>query len=219
MVKVVGPREWGTEVISEGLNDAERLGVRLAWEEPIGSSKEKSGEVANGKGKEKEEDAAMGDATAPSLKELANQVLDSIYALDSAAQQTPFLQHLLSLLRTVVSFDSEHFTSLVTQSRRIAESICGILSGSVRTESQRHALEVTHGEYDVLASLVTLVVEENGNRYKTAGLEAISALTRDYPRTAVAARRFFYHGSESFVLHLEHWSNQLMTITICRTSG
>lgn len=142
LVRVVGPRAWGTDVIGASVGVGERKDVGLEWE------------ASSGKGKERDAIEGIKGASVGDVHELADRAMDETYALREVSEaspsssgvvktraQSPALRHLLHLL--VACQSSAHSSSpFISYSNRlqVADTICAFFASTVRKPCQRIAV-------------------------------------------------------------------------------
>ncbi|GAA5918570.1 hypothetical protein JCM6882_002340 [Rhodosporidiobolus microsporus] len=200
LVKVVGPREWGTEVVGASIDAEERRDAEGLW---LTQTAAKGAEATNGKGKgkETEEDTAMrgveGGAPVVNLVELKTQAqaaLELVFlprtpspaagpSSSSSPSSSALLPSLIDLLADCASpSDSSSAVSApLPQWMRIADLICTFLAGTVRQAYQRAA--VLEGEDKGRKMLVALrsLAENGSDKVKESALKALAVLVRDSP--------------------------------------
>lgn len=146
MVRVVGPRAWGTDVIGASVGVGERKDVGLEWE------------MSSGKGKERDAMEGVEGGSVGDLQELADRAMDELYAMRDVSEaspspsgavkkrsQSPALRHLLHLL--VACQSSAHnpsafspFISYSSNRLQVADTICALFASTVRKPCQRIAV-------------------------------------------------------------------------------
>ncbi|KAL8281545.1 hypothetical protein RQP46_006229 [Phenoliferia psychrophenolica] len=196
LVKVVGPRAWGCDVIGASVQLEERQDVQQShhWDfDPAGKGKQRDDTV--------DMEGVEGTGCVPDLKALAEEALRAIYAArvvpasafasSSEAgpsvgpprqEPTPVLAVLLHLLRDC-SRAGGGTSPLVSDSNRfrLADMICTLVAGTVRVPYQRTAVLV---DPEVTEALHHLVERGNG-KVQEAALHALSALARDHRRMSI----------------------------------
>ncbi|GJN87904.1 hypothetical protein Rhopal_000859-T1 [Rhodotorula paludigena] len=155
LVKVVGPREWGTDVVGASIDVAERRDAESLWT----WSEVQERKAADAKGKGKEADVALGGVASLDLlvlQQAADDALQQLFALRQLAttpgvgsstaggarrgvEQTATLAQLLALLRWAADPLSSSDLSLQHRQRYL-ELICAFLAGTVRRPEQRAAV-------------------------------------------------------------------------------
>ncbi|BGP05506.1 Armadillo repeat-containing protein 8 [Rhodotorula toruloides] len=197
LVKVVGPRQWGTDVIGASIDVAERQDAESMWKQEDVRKMRASRGKGKGKGREDETmSEADSDAGLAGLLSQARAALDVVYRMetDTAAPsvasssiaslpstrhtRSPVLDTLLDLLIRSSEEDTHPAIPSVPQRMRIAEFVCNFFSGTVRWPHQRRA--VTSGEKgkEALAALRRLA-DKGTDKVREAALNAITALIRD----------------------------------------
>ncbi|BGP13292.1 hypothetical protein JCM10213_004938 [Rhodosporidiobolus nylandii] len=192
LVKVVGPREWGTDIVGASIDVEERRDAESLWHPQV-KAKE-----ASAKGKEKEEDvpmrgvdAAGGDDLAE-LKKLAQAALEEAFRTSAspttavstgpsssasfASSSPSLLYSLVDLLVDCSAPDAP--TSSYAPRMRLAELICSFLAGTVRLPQQRMAVAGGDKGKEVLAALRRLA-EHGSDKVKESALKALTVLVRD----------------------------------------
>lgn len=161
LVKVVGPREWGTDVIGASIDAVERRDAESLWTLVIPADRAKVADD-KGKGKGKEGDSAIGSVEGldavdlAQLQAKADEVLLKAFAeprpggavgpsAPTHATTTPpsyVRSELLNrlLLHVLVS----PAASGEAERMRQVDLLCGFLAGTVRSPVQREAL--VHGD-------------------------------------------------------------------------
>lgn len=162
LVKVVGPREWGTDVIGSSIDAVERRDAESLWTLVVAEQ----GRVADdkGKGKGKEGGSAAGSVGGvdgvdlAQLQAKADHVLLGVFAqpqsasavgpsAPTSAHQPPMsyvrsdlLDHLLRYV--LVSSSSTEGIAKAPEVERLRQIdlLCGFLAGTVRTPLQREVL-------------------------------------------------------------------------------
>ncbi|GAA6061710.1 hypothetical protein JCM10212_004942 [Sporobolomyces blumeae] len=192
LVRVVGPRPWGTDIIGTSVDPAER---RDAEEVPGSHSLLW---LDKGKGKAGPVEAEPSGDELRGLQSKANGALEYIYALSSTStlgpssagpstfshvpvsgRLSPTLHALLSLLVDCVRPDDARSTISTSPQRiRIADLVCKFLSGTVRTPSQRRAIAQGGKGKETLAALQRLT-EEGPDKVRESALQALTAIVRD----------------------------------------
>ncbi|BGP22349.1 armadillo repeat containing protein [Rhodotorula toruloides] len=197
LVKVVGPRQWGTDVIGASIDIAERQDAESMWKpedsRKVGASKGKG----KGKGREDETMSAADDhAALANLLLQARVALDEVFHMETETtapsvgsssiaslpstrhSRSPVLDTLLDLLIRSSEDDRYPATPSVPQRMRIAESVCNFFSGTVRWPPHRRA--VTSGEKGKEAmSALRRLANKGTDKVREAALNAITALIRD----------------------------------------
>ncbi|GAA6000760.1 hypothetical protein JCM10207_004643 [Rhodosporidiobolus poonsookiae] len=192
LVKVVGPREWGTEVVGASIDVAEREDAEGLWAPP------KKPEVDKGKGKEG--DVAMrgveggGGVDVVELRRQAQAALNFVFSWSvspapdasagssSAAASSSFtsiLPPLVELLTECASSDVASSPGL-SQRMRTADLICSFLAGTVRTQQQRLVVLGFEQGKAVLGALKSLT-EVGTDKVRESALKAITVIIRDLP--------------------------------------
>ncbi|GAA5902579.1 hypothetical protein JCM8208_006928 [Rhodotorula glutinis] len=200
LVRVVGPREWGTEVMGASIDAAERRDAENLWAYSPGGE-QPQGPRPSGKGKGREMDSMQVDGSstgarpdAQQLQAAAARVLCDVYepkssddaplaGSSSASTSSPgkparsaTLDALLSLL--IWSAQEDRHTS------RIAELVCSFIAGTVRWPSQRAAVANDERGTAVLEALRSLV-EKGSDKVRESALRALAVLIRDVPTSVV----------------------------------
>ncbi|CEQ39304.1 SPOSA6832_00838 [Sporobolomyces salmonicolor] len=199
LVKVVGPREWGTDIIGASIDLAERRDAERLWHPAT-----KGSAAANVKGKGKEEDVAM-DGVEPNeaselseLQAMATGALEEVYQLQPLTATPPFaagpstltsyaskdrlsptLAALLDLLNECAQFEPSSAPPVALPQRlRVADLVCAFLAGTVRLPQQRQAIAGGARGKETLAALKRLV-EHGSDKVREGALKALSAVVRD----------------------------------------
>ncbi|GAA5900375.1 hypothetical protein JCM5296_001412 [Sporobolomyces johnsonii] len=199
LVKVVGPREWGTDIIGASIDVAERRDAERLWH-----SAAKSSTVSDAKGKGKEEDVEM-DGIEPNeaaeLSELqakATKALEEVYQLQPSTAPPPFaagpstlssfaskdrlsptLAAVLDLLNECSQFEPSSAPPVALPQRlRVADLVCAFLAGTVRLPQQRQAVAGGARGKETLAALKRLA-ERGSDKVREGALKALSAVVRD----------------------------------------
>lgn len=204
LVRVVGPREWGTEVIGASIDAIERRDAESLWSCPPAQEPPEGPQPA-GKGKARETDmqvdGAAGSAVTLDVQQLqaaAFRVLAEAYGAKSAtsvptvgsssavaadsrgkASPSPTLDALLSLL--IWSAQEER------QASRTAELVCSFFAGTMRWPSQRAAVEMDERNRAVLDALKTLV-EKGSDKVSSTALHVPARSLRSLIRLGRSAR-------------------------------
>ncbi|KAI5477426.1 Armadillo repeat containing protein [Pseudohyphozyma bogoriensis] len=197
LVRVVGPRAWGTDVI--GASTGFQQDVEVKWELPSIKGKEKDS------GMEVEGSTPGPVLASVDLRALADEALDLVYTSreistesidmdpgpssaspEARLARTDVLAFLLEILFDCSQFSasSSDFgdTAIVPSSSRlkIADMVCSFMAGTIRSAGQR---EVVLGEVEeadvVMRALYRLIVFGNG-KVQEAALHALTALSRDF---------------------------------------
>ncbi|GAA5932098.1 hypothetical protein JCM3775_004239 [Rhodotorula graminis] len=201
LVRVVGPREWGTEVMGASIDAAERRDAENLWAYSPGEDKQPQGPRPCGKGKGKETDSMQVDASGgrarldvQQLQAAAARVLCDVYepasgdeaplAGSSSASsgssgkgaRSATLDAVLSLLVWSAQEDRHVF--------RIAELVCSFIAGTVRWPSQRAAVANDERGTAVLEALRSLI-EKGSDKVRESALRALAVLIRDVPTLVV----------------------------------
>ncbi|GAA5826292.1 hypothetical protein JCM11251_007244 [Rhodosporidiobolus azoricus] len=203
LVKVVGPREWGTEVVGGSIDVEERRDAEGLW---IGQPEKTAAEAAGGKGKGKEmnEDVAMGgvdsDAVAMYLEQLKQQAeaaLELVFqsgassagpasigpsSSSTSSPATSLLPALIDLLAECAFPSTSASPALPTQRMRTADLICSFLAGTVRQPYQRAAvMQAMSGEgaKGQLLKALRSLVETGSDKVRESALKALTALVKD----------------------------------------
>ncbi|BGP29556.1 hypothetical protein JCM10296v2_001295 [Rhodotorula toruloides] len=198
-VKVVGPRQWGTDVIGASIDVAERQDAESMWKQEDARKMRAIKGKGKGKGKGREDETmseADGDAGLAGLLSQARAALDEVYRMETEMtapsvasssiaslpstrhSRSPVLDTLLDLLIRASEEDTHPAIPSVPQRMRIAEFVCHFFSGTVRWPHQRRA--VTSGEKgkEALAALRRLA-DKGTEKVREAALNAMTALIRD----------------------------------------
>ncbi|GAA5979269.1 hypothetical protein JCM10908_002862 [Rhodotorula pacifica] len=207
LVKVVGPREWGTEVIGASIDAVERRDAESLWS-LVAAEKVKAGGEDKGKGKGKEGESAastmdgLDDTGIAQLQELADNVLLRVFAQHKPGGVGPsasttsgthplayvrsgFLDCLLSYATTFCA--SSQGIEMIPEADRMRhfDLLCGFLAGTVRSSVQREVL--MHGEEGSrLAAFLQNLVQNAPDKVKESALRAMTTIARDSREATVA---------------------------------
>lgn len=217
---MIGPRLWGTDLLGGGVAPEERRDVRLAWR----SEAEGHG---GGKGKGREDGMEGVEAESSSrgvgdLQGMADRALEELFQtrMDDSVpsfgglkqRPTGILAILLKLL--IESSHAEEVpvadvTFQLSRSARVrmADMICSLFAGTLRTKPQRLALLSGEGDMAIATTfaLLRLIVHGTGKvrppvsllvplltpsrQAQESALQALSALARDpHPALIVMCR-------------------------------
>ncbi|GAA5878604.1 hypothetical protein JCM3774_004079 [Rhodotorula dairenensis] len=200
LVKVVGPREWGTDVIGSSIDAVERRDAESLWTLVAAAEQ---GKVVDDKGKGKGKEAGSAAGTAGALNSVdlaqlqakADQVLLSVFvqprptsavgpsAPTSTNPPTAYVRSDLVdyLLRYVLvtSSSTEGIAKAPDAERlRQIDLLCGFLAGTLRSSVQREVL--VRGEAGAAAITVLQELVQNApDKVKESAMRAMTALARD----------------------------------------
>ncbi|GAA6004110.1 uncharacterized protein JCM10292_005888 [Rhodotorula paludigena] len=194
LVKVVGPREWGTDVVGASIDVAERRDAESLWT----WSGVQERKAADAKGKGKEADVALGGVASLDLlvlQQAADDALQGLFALrpleptpgvgSSTAcggrrgvEQTATLAQLMALLRWAADPLSSADLSLQHRQRYL-ELICAFLAGTVRRPEQRAAVLAGVDGVTTMGALYGLAYT-GSDKVRENALEALTVLSRDW---------------------------------------
>lgn len=202
LVKVVGPREWGTDVIGASIDAVERRDAESLWTLVVPADRAKVADE-KGKGKGKEGDSTIGTVEGLDVVDLAqlqakaDEVLLRAFADPrpggavgpsapthaSASPPSYVRSELLNrlLLHVLVS----PAASGEAERMRQVDLLCGFLAGTVRSPVQREAL--VHGDEGAQA-IATLreLVQIAPDKVKESVLRAMTTIARDSREATVA---------------------------------
>ncbi|GAA5850936.1 hypothetical protein JCM8547_009136 [Rhodosporidiobolus lusitaniae] len=211
LVKVVGPREWGTEVVGASIDVEERRDVESLWL-PQKTKASEAGEGGIGKGKEREndEDVAMSGAEGSAgvdlaeLKRQAEEALDAVFRTSSTAPSSfpdigsssassavpsssaSLPSALVDLLVSTAQFDPASPSPVpFPQRMRLADLVCSFISGVVRHSSQRETLTAGEKGREGLAALRRLA-EHGDDKVRESAMKALTVLVHDHLETVLA---------------------------------
>ncbi|BGP37142.1 hypothetical protein JCM10450v2_001048 [Rhodotorula kratochvilovae] len=201
LVRVVGPREWGTEVIGASIDAAERRDAESLWAYEAPQNAPASG-AGSGKGKAKETGADMAPVDegspdkAKQVQAAAERVLREVYEAKSeapvpfvgssaAAAGSPASDSRTATLTALLDLLIDSAQAERTPAPRIAELVCAFFAGTVRWPSQRAAVLSGEKGGATLAALKTLV-EKGSDKVRESALKALAVLIRDSPHSVVA---------------------------------
>ena len=161
LVKVVGPREWGTDVIGASIDAVERRDAESLWTLVVPADRAKVADD-KGKGKGKEGDSAIGSVQGldavdlAQLQAKADEVLFRAFAEPRpggavgpsapthASTSPPSYARSELLSRLLHHVLVSPAASGEAERMRQVDLLCGFLAGTVRSPLQREAL--VHGE-------------------------------------------------------------------------
>ncbi|GAA5984444.1 hypothetical protein JCM11641_000140 [Rhodosporidiobolus odoratus] len=189
LVKVVGPRVWGSNVLGASIDVEERRDAENLW-----STLPSAASTVKGKGQEDVDMQGTEGRKLVNLAELKKQADDALRGVfeqasaglpvtgpgpSSAVSSSPSpLSSVLNLFIDCSLFDGSSSISSQPHRMRLADLVCCFLAGTVRSSAQRAA--VMHGGTgkDVLIALRRLA-EHASDKVRESALEALSVLIRD----------------------------------------
>lgn len=154
LTKVVGPREWGTEVIGASIDAVERRDAESLWTMVAAERAQTPGDKGKGKGKEGEAPPTGLDGLDTTrlqhLQAEAEAILLGVFAQPNTDRssgtsagvfdRSPFLDSLLNDILIFYTSPEGAAALLETDRMRSLEHVCSFFSGVVRSPLQRAAV-------------------------------------------------------------------------------
>ncbi|BGP53332.1 hypothetical protein JCM8202v2_000891 [Rhodotorula sphaerocarpa] len=200
LTKVVGPREWGTEVIGASIDAVERRDAESLWTMVAAERAQTPGDKGKGKGKEGEAPPTGLDGLDTTrlqhLQAEAEAILLGVFAQPNTDRssgtsagvfdRSPFLDSLLNDILIFYTSPEGAAALLETDRMRSLEHVCSFFSGVVRSPLQRAAVAGGSEGAKALMALQGLVSQGAPDKVVESALRAMTVLARDSREATLA---------------------------------